>query len=491
MGVTWAGLHADALRHQESGEPLVARRWAERAVSAAETRRERARSELVLAWVLHRLGEDATALDLAAGVVEEDLVAQRECVVGLIHCGAGRYAEAYGALVLARGGVEGKWLANALVGLGVAAGKLGKHSEGVAAMREAVDIYAGLGEVERAATCLHNLGFLEAEAGDHAAALRHYERSGVDERKWPEVLVDRARSLVAVGLAEDAERALVRAEVLLGAAGRQTALADARRARDEHVPRVETPDERHLLAAAGEGVTVLVERGESLYACTAAGERVVGVAAEVTEAGEGFRRLGVVAVHSGWDIGPIGTRFRGIVGVEGGVVVPTPGLADLPWGLLGDVVVAPSLGEHLAAREVADRPGPWVGIAGPGLPGAAEEVRALAEAHGGVALVEPTVAEAVEAIGFAGRLHIAAHGFARPGATGIELAGGTLRPHHVTGRGPSEVVLAVCEVGKPHGFPRAFLRAGARRVVGSPLPVPDRLLRGARPGYAGFAVVGA
>ncbi|MCG8915594.1 CHAT domain-containing protein [Actinokineospora sp. PR83] len=172
------------------------------------------------------------------------------------------------------------------------------------------------------------------------------------------------------------------------------------------------------------------------------------------------------------------------------MVVPTPALAGLPWGLLpGATTVAPSVAAHRRAKAAPEPTGPYLWIAGPGLAHAVPEVTALHRAHGGTLLVEPTVDAAREAIGRAGWVHVAAHGHHRAGAPGIDLGDGTLHPHHLGGlrRGPGRVVLAACEVGHPYGFPLAFLRLGARAVVGSPIAVRDRGGRGPGP----LGVVGA
>ncbi|PWW64110.1 CHAT domain-containing protein [Actinokineospora spheciospongiae] len=629
---TWAEWYAEAVRRQEEGEPLVARRAARAAIAVAGDERERAESRLVLAWVSHRLGDDAEAEALIA-VARPGLgaggVVRADCLGGLIQCAAGRYAEAVGVLAVAVAGLAGKprWRANALVGLGVAAGHLGRFAEADRALAEAGEVYAGIGEVERAATCVHNRGFLAAEAGEHARAVEHYAASGVDEGRWPEVLVDRARSELALGLVRTADATLARAEVLLAAAGRAPAFAEALLARAEHAlgggdretaartatraaelfrdhrlpelgararelarraVRVDAParverarsaltgvstardlherNERLLALHTGDdaepaplddpALVVLIDRGGTLLALSTTDLREIGDTARITAAARAFHRHAVLAEHSAsgkapadmpapglLDAGlfpaghaspglppaglvppnqaspgpptaglfPTGlpacgvpgaglsparqaaVEFARLLGLPAGrrtVVVPTPALAGLPWGLLpGGITVAPSVAAYRRAEAAPEPTGPRLWIAGPGLDHAVPEVTALHRAHGGTLLVEPTVDAAREAIGRAGWVHIAAHGHHRAGAPGIDLGDGTLHPHHLGGlrRGPGRVVLAACEVGHPYGFPLAFLRLGAKTVVGSPIAVRDRGGRG--PGVLG--VVGA
>lgn len=181
------------------------------------------------------------------------------------------------------------------------------------------------------------------------------------------------------------------------------------------------------------------------------------------------------------------------------VVVPTPALAALPWGSLASLTerpvrVAPSVRawHHTAA------PGPssfsatarTLLVAGPGLPGAAQEVRAVATRRPGsrVLLADDATADAVT-VGLDGvsLAHLACHGSARldaPLFSALELADGpfTVYDFERVPRLPQMVVLAACDAGlvggaadggEPLGFLTALLQRGARVVVAATVPIPD------------------
>ncbi|WP_092781349.1 CHAT domain-containing protein [Actinokineospora terrae] len=223
--VTWRALQTSAVALHENGKTREARRVAEAAVSAAGTDDERDESRLTLAWVCHQLGDRARSAQLVLDV--RDLRA--DCLRGLLLCHDGNHAAAIPVLeaAIADPELDLRWQANALVGLGVSAIFLRKFTMADEALERAYEIYRGLGELERAATCKHNQGFAAAEAGDLPRALELYDAAAIDETRRPEVLVDRAKALLDCGLLREAGVALTRAGRLLGAAGRGPAYADA------------------------------------------------------------------------------------------------------------------------------------------------------------------------------------------------------------------------------------------------------------------------
>ncbi len=190
---------------------------------------------LTLAWIeLDRGRLAGCAAQLAAarpGLVGVEL-ARAECLGGLLHCAAGDYSAAVGVLtaVLPRLRDDHRWLANALVGRGTAAGYLRRPVGADADFAVAARLYAGIGERARAAACLHNRGFVALQAGDLPLALRRFseaEQAGLQPARHPEVMVDRAQALVAAGLTTDARGVLAKAAALLAEAGRDTKLAEA------------------------------------------------------------------------------------------------------------------------------------------------------------------------------------------------------------------------------------------------------------------------
>ncbi|GAA3020779.1 CHAT domain-containing protein [Actinokineospora globicatena] len=223
--VTWKALQTSAVALHEDGKTREARRVAEAALIAASTDDERSESRLTLAWVRHQLGDPAASAHLVSQVQDP----RAGCLAALLLCHDGEHAAAIPALELAIADprLDLRWQANALVGLGVSAAFLQRFTEADDALERAYQIYRGLGELERAATCKHNQGFVAAEAGDLPRALELYDTAAIDETRRPEVLVDRAKALLDGGLLQEAGVALTRAGRLLGAAGRGPAYADA------------------------------------------------------------------------------------------------------------------------------------------------------------------------------------------------------------------------------------------------------------------------
>ncbi|SDC92770.1 CHAT domain-containing protein [Actinokineospora iranica] len=297
--MTWAARHAEAVDLQDRGEPLRARVAASAAVGMAGSATQRAESRLVLAWVSHQLGDRDTSaglIALARPALTEGSRARADCLTGLILCQDGEHAAALPILDSAVDGLaeDPHWQANALVGLGVAAAYLRRFTVADAALSRAHALYTGLGEHERASTCKHNQGFVAAQSGDLTAALAHYAAAGVDERRRPETLVDRASALLQAGLVRAAGADLARAGALLGAAGRGPAFAEATLAHGLRALRM--GDLRSALGSARRAADLFAGRPSWLAAARALdlrtrlalGERPAGVA----EAADACERAG-------------------------------------------------------------------------------------------------------------------------------------------------------------------------------------------------------
>lgn len=176
------------------------------------------------------------------------------------------------------------------------------------------------------------------------------------------------------------------------------------------------------------------------------------------------------------------------------VVVPTGSLQCLPWAVLPTcaarpVTVAPSVTLWHAARiRTADVRGHVVVAAGPTLPGAAAEARAVAAAHDVRPMLPPhaTVDAVLAEIEGAALVHIAAHGRLaahNPLFSDLLLSDGPLLAYDVERleRAPHTVVLATCESGRSVvcdgdallGLSATFLTAGTSQLVAAMLPVLD------------------
>lgn len=189
-------------------------------------------------------------------------------------------------------------------------------------------------------------------------------------------------------------------------------------------------------------------------------------------------------------IAPLGLDDTGEV-----VVVPAGVLHDLPWAALPPLygrrlVVAPSADLWHRRRRPHRPAGSVLLVAGPGLPGASAEVRALADLHPGArTLTGPaaTVDAVLAAFGDADLVHVAAHGHYRsdsPLFSALELADRSLTMYELESAvgAPPTVVLPACDAGRPTvltgdellGTTTAMLARGVRSVVAPVLPVPDR-----------------
>ncbi|HET6949267.1 MAG TPA: CHAT domain-containing protein, partial [Acidimicrobiales bacterium] len=178
------------------------------------------------------------------------------------------------------------------------------------------------------------------------------------------------------------------------------------------------------------------------------------------------------------------------------VVVPTHPLHQLPWGALPSlaartVTVTPSAALWLrrAGARATAAPGRTVIVAGPDLPGAEDEVAALARLHpGGVVLRGPdaTVERVLAALSGAAVAHVAAHGRFRsdsPLLSSLGLADGAFTIYDLErlARPPVTFVLPACNAAVARvargdevvGTAAALVGLGVRSVLAPVLPVPD------------------
>jgi tetratricopeptide (TPR) repeat protein len=225
-----AALHAVARARIELGDSAAAGaalRTALRLATVAGL--DLAELRLSMAWVHFDTG-DLDACFCVLDLVDEDPRAQ--CLRGLACCAAGDYATAEPLLSNATGLLtDARWLANALCARGILRSyDAVRLREADADFAAAQRLYASIGATERAASCLHNRGFVAFRSGDLPLALRLYddaERAGMRSDQRGETLVDRAGALLAGGLVVEAAAVLARAARLLGDAGRGTTFAEA------------------------------------------------------------------------------------------------------------------------------------------------------------------------------------------------------------------------------------------------------------------------
>jgi CHAT domain-containing protein len=128
-------------------------------------------------------------------------------------------------------------------------------------------------------------------------------------------------------------------------------------------------------------------------------------------------------------------------------------------------------------------------VAGPGLPGAEQEIKLLADLHPAATVLsgaDATAGQVGAALGDAALAHLACHGRLRadnPQFSALELHDGPLTVHELYGRGlaPHRVVLAACESAADTaysgdeliGFVGALLARGTAGLLASTMLVPD------------------
>jgi hypothetical protein len=187
------------------------------------------------------------------------------------------------------------------------------------------------------------------------------------------------------------------------------------------------------------------------------------------------------------------------------VIIPLPGLDGVPWAALhgGPVGLAPSA--TLWARAAgAVRTWPGSGntrpasrdaasnvalVAGPGLPGAIDEVDSLARLYPAARRIMPpdsTADMVAEALADADLAHLACHGALRadnPMFSSLELSDGPMTVQELYTRhlAPPRLILASCESGghasyagnEMLGFVSALLARGTAGILASAAAVPD------------------
>ena len=177
------------------------------------------------------------------------------------------------------------------------------------------------------------------------------------------------------------------------------------------------------------------------------------------------------------------------------VIIPTSSLQSVPWSLVRGcagrpISLAPSAALWLAAARREPTPGARIAaIAGPGLPAAAGEARAVAALHpGSTTLIDPdaTAKAVARLMDGAAIIHVAAHGMVRsdnPLFSSLLLSDGPytvydLERLHQT---PHQVVLAACNTALSEviadveilGLSAALLRQQTATLVAPVVPIPD------------------
>jgi len=176
------------------------------------------------------------------------------------------------------------------------------------------------------------------------------------------------------------------------------------------------------------------------------------------------------------------------------VIVPTGPLQRLPWSVLPScagrpLAISPSATLwHAASSRPAEPTGHVFVAAGPTLPGACTEARAVAAVHRTTPLLHPaTTAFAVKAaLNGAAVAHLATHGRLSPHNplfSDLLLSDGPLFAYDLEGldRPPHTVVLAACDSGRSVvyagdellGLSATFLTQGTTQIVASVMPVLD------------------
>jgi tetratricopeptide (TPR) repeat protein len=176
------------------------------------------------------------------------------------------------------------------------------------------------------------------------------------------------------------------------------------------------------------------------------------------------------------------------------VVCPSATLTAVPWSALPSlrgraVRVAPSATSWCQARDRVARAGGVLAAAGPGLAGAADEVRDIGGVHPDCRVLvgdDATASRVLSGAATARVLHIAAHGQLRtdnPLFSALRLSDGPLTGYDLESleRVPESVILSACNSGAGQanvaeetlGLAWVLLGLGAVSVVAPLLPIPD------------------
>ena len=192
------------------------------------------------------------------------------------------------------------------------------------------------------------------------------------------------------------------------------------------------------------------------------------------------------------------------------LVVPTPSLAAVPWGMLPSrsgqpTPVAPSL-TAWARQELAVPAPTVVALSGPELARARDEVARVAQAWGptrATPVGDAAAPDLAAALGGADLVHVAAHGRHRddsPLFSSLWLADGPyfLADLEREDRRASHVVLSACDSGRSRhrggsaalGLAAGLLWLGVTSVVAAPCRVPDQVAAEHFPDYHRLLVAG-
>jgi hypothetical protein len=198
--------------------------------------------------------------------------------------------------------------------------------------------------------------------------------------------------------------------------------------------------------------------------------------------------------HAASQLDEILLRPLAEIGDRSIVIVPTGRLQCLPWAVLPScrgrpvTVSSSSTLWHRAASSDLGGPGHLVAAAGPTLPGASTEARAVADVHGIRPLLPPesTVDAVLMAMDGAALVHLAAHGRLaahNPLFSDLLLADGPLLAYDLEKleQAPHTVVLAACDSARSVvcagdellGLSASFVSQGTTQLIASMLPVLD------------------
>lgn len=176
------------------------------------------------------------------------------------------------------------------------------------------------------------------------------------------------------------------------------------------------------------------------------------------------------------------------------VVVPTPVLSLVPWGMLpsrrGRATTVARSATMWARRHTQVEFAPTIcAVAGPDVPLADDEVAAVIDVWGAgrsVVAARSTTTDLLTAFGDSDVVHVAAHGehhAQNPLFSSLRLGDGSLFAHEIEGRRmrASQVVLSACESGRISvrrgeealGMTASLLSMGVPTVIAAGSPVPD------------------
>ncbi|MCP2259440.1 CHAT domain-containing protein [Streptoalloteichus tenebrarius] len=313
--------HALCLAHAERGEIAAARREGLRALAQARRigdERLAVELQLSLVWLdIERgtTGAGAARLRSVWSRLAGSQVGRAHCLSGLGLSARGRHAAAVAALTSALPHLDGDrwWLANVLTARGVAAAYRGHGRAAEEDLLRARALWTDVAQPLRAASCTHNLGFVALSSGDVLRALSLFDdavREGLEPRRRPEILLDRAEALQLAGLHVEAGAVLERACALLSGAGRPARLAEARLTLARCALRMGRPE---LAATAAEqALRAFRRQGRGPWAAVA---RAVQLRAELAQ--DQLSRLRAVprvalrCEHQGWPVAAAELRLDG------------------------------------------------------------------------------------------------------------------------------------------------------------------------------------